>query len=120
MSDCTFSGNTAEHRNGAGGIAVSSDVFGIPLISNTTFCENLPIHIGGPYKDGGGNEFSDMCHPPCPADIDGSGDVGIGDFLLVLGQWGPCPPKCIADVDGDGTVGIVDFLIVIGTWGPCE
>ena len=28
---------------------------------------------------------------PCPADIDGDGEVGIGDFLMVLGLWGPCP-----------------------------
>ncbi len=29
--------------------------------------------------------------PPCPADLDGSGDVGVSDFLELLGNWGPCP-----------------------------
>ncbi len=31
-----------------------------------------------------------------------------------------CPQPCVGDVDGDGEVGIGDFLTVIGTWGPCE
>ena len=28
---------------------------------------------------------------PCPADLDGSGDVGVKDLLILLGAWGPCP-----------------------------
>ncbi len=61
----------------------------------------------------------------CPADIDGDGMVGIGDFLLVLGRWGPCPAPCppttcAADVDSDCQVGINDFLIVLGDWGLCD
>ena len=27
----------------------------------------------------------------CPADFDGSGDVGVKDLLILLGVWGPCP-----------------------------
>jgi len=58
--------------------------------------------------------------PPCAAaDVDEDGDVGIGDFLLVLAQWGPCPPQCLGDFDGDGIVGINDFLLVLANWGPC-
>ena len=55
-----------------------------------------------------------------PGDADGDGEVGIQDFLLVIGNWGecpdPCPPLCPGDVDGDCEVGIEDFLIVIGNW----
>ena len=29
--------------------------------------------------------------PPCPADFDNSGDVGVKDLLFLLGAWGPCP-----------------------------
>jgi hypothetical protein len=36
----------------------------------------------------------------CPSDIDGDGEVGILDFLMLLGDWGPCPPGC-----GDPTAG---------------
>ena len=54
-------------------------------------------------------------------DLDGDGMVGIIDFLMLLGAWGPCPepcpPSCVADLDGDCTVGIVDFLLLLGNWG---
>ena len=58
---------------------------------------------------------------PCPADLDGSGDVGVSDFLVLLGVWGPCPPKgdCPADFDGSDDVGVSDFLELLGNWGPC-
>jgi Tol biopolymer transport system component len=60
--------------------------------------------------------------PPCPADIDGGGDVGVTDFLALLAAWGPCPdpcPPCPADLDGDCIVGVTDFLILLANWGPC-
>ncbi len=52
-------------------------------------------------------------------DVDGDGSVGIIDFLLVLGLWGPCADcnDCLADGDGDCTVGITDFLNLLGNWG---
>jgi len=43
---------------------------------------------------------------PCPWDLDGSGDVGINDFLDLLAQWG-------------NPWGINDFLALLATWGPC-
>ena len=27
----------------------------------------------------------------CPSDLDGDGDVGVKDLLILLGDWGPCP-----------------------------
>jgi hypothetical protein len=56
--------------------------------------------------------------PPCPADIDGTGDVGIGDFLALLEAWGPNPGHP-ADLDGNGVVGIEDCLALLAAWGPC-
>lgn len=51
-------------------------------------------------------------------DIDGDGEVGIGDFLAIIGLWGPCTETCcLADLDLDGTIGIIDFLFVLGNWG---
>ncbi len=57
----------------------------------------------------------------CPWDFDGSGDVGVSDFLDLLGNWGACPPKgdCPWDFDGSGYVGVSDFLELLGNWGPC-
>jgi len=55
---------------------------------------------------------------PCPADLDGSGDVGFDDLLAVLAAWGDeGGPE---DLDGDGVVGFGDLLLVLSSWGPCE
>ena len=70
-------------------------------------------------SDVNGNGVPDDCEPCVQADVDGDGVVAIGDFLLVLAQWGPCPPQCLGDVDGDGEVGILDFLLLLANWGPC-
>ncbi len=58
---------------------------------------------------------------PCgPADVDGSGAVGLEDLLAVLAGWGPARPGAAADVDGDGTVGLEDLLAVLGAFdAPC-
>ncbi len=55
---------------------------------------------------------------PCPEDVNGDGNVGVGDLLLLLTTWGACP-GCAADIDGDGNAGITDLLILLAAWGPC-
>ena len=47
---------------------------------------------------------------------DGDGNVGIEDFLALLGVWGQTGVAC--DIDGGG-VGITDFLALLAAWGPC-
>jgi hypothetical protein len=42
----------------------------------------------------------------CPWDLDGDGEVGITDFLDLLGNW-------------DNPYGINDFLDLLGSWGSC-
>ncbi|MBT8484083.1 MAG: hypothetical protein HKO59_02510 [Phycisphaerales bacterium] len=45
----------------------------------------LTVDMGAfEFQTGGGGD-------ECPADIDGSGDVGFTDLLQILGLWGPCP-----------------------------
>jgi len=34
--------------------------------------------------------------------------------LLVVSNWGPCDGPCPADLDGDGDVGVNDVLLVLG------
>jgi hypothetical protein len=72
--------------------------------------------IGDPPVDMGAYEFQDRS-----CDLDGSGMVGITDFLALLAAWGPCPapcpPSCPADFDGDCEVGVTDFLILLANWG---
>ncbi|MHC5113797.1 MAG: hypothetical protein ACYTGP_05155 [Planctomycetota bacterium] len=56
----------------------------------------------------------------CRADLDGSGEVGFGDILALIGQWGQaCPAPCPLDLDGSGTIGFGDVLDVIAAWGAC-
>ncbi len=43
---------------------------------------------------------------PCPWDLNGSGGVGITDFLQLLAEWG-------------NPYGITDFLNLLAAWGPC-
>ncbi len=56
-----------------------------------------------------------------PGDLDGDGEVGITDLLILLGAWGPCPgacpPACDADLNADCTVGITDLLALLAAWG---
>ena len=55
----------------------------------------------------------------CPADLDGSGDVGVTDLLNLLGAWGT-DPGGPPDFDDDGDVGVTDLLLLLGQWGPCH
>jgi hypothetical protein len=54
----------------------------------------------------------------CAADLDGDGEVKVGDLLILIGDWGPCS-ECDSDLDNDGEVKIADLLILIGEWGAC-
>lgn len=54
---------------------------------------------------------------PCPADLDGNGEVGATDVATLLGQWGAFGGS--ADLDGNGEVASSDLAIMLGAWGPC-
>jgi serine protease AprX len=65
--------------------------------------------------------FLDWCgglQQDCPGDFDGDGEVGVTDFLQMLGAWGPNPGHP-ADLNGDGEVNVTDFLELLAVWGPC-
>jgi predicted outer membrane repeat protein len=55
---------------------------------------------------------------PCPADLNGDGDVGFADILQVIGNWGPCG-ACPEDLNGNGSVDFADILFIIGQFGAC-
>ncbi len=64
--------------------------------------------------------FADVAPVFAAADLDMDGVVGITDFLILLGAWGPCPDpplECPADLDDSGDVGIDDFLDLLAAWG---
>jgi hypothetical protein len=81
-------------------------------IGSSDFCHNTPFDIQGPYADWGGN---DVC---CPADLDGTGGVGVGDLLAMLEAWGACA-GCPADLNDDQVVDVSDLLVLLSAWGGC-
>ena len=58
---------------------------------------------------------------PCPADLDGNGQVGAPDLLLILAEFG-CLENCgIADIDGNDQVDVGDALLFLADYGaPCQ
>jgi hypothetical protein len=88
------------------------------LDGNPRFVDDLgTIDTGNgdaPIVDMGAYEFQGTS---CPWDCEPTpnGDVGINDFLELLGQWGS-PGSC--DFGGGG-VGINDFLDLLANWGDC-
>lgn len=50
-------------------------------------------------------------------DLDGSGDVGFSDFLILSRSFGELGSPAQGDIDGDGRVGFPDFLILQDNFG---
>ena len=75
----------------------------------------------GTSADDNDNGIPDECEDTCPADFDGSGDIGAADLAQLLGSWGSCPPDpgCPADLNDDGSVGPFDLALLLGDWGKC-
>lgn len=105
-------------------------------VAVTPFCNgNKPLWYGGILVQHGlvspGSSVSDtqyqsamdmlmeLCDPPLPGDLNGDGQVGVQDLLILLSGWGNCSADelCVADLNGDGAVGVVDLLILLSNWG---
>ena len=54
---------------------------------------------------------------PCPADVNGDGEVDVEDLVEVILAWGT--DDAVADVNSDGAVDVQDLTEVIVTWGAC-
>ena len=53
----------------------------------------------------------------CPADLDGNGQIGAPDLLMVLAEFG-CLQDCgIADIDGNDQVDVGDALLFLADFG---
>jgi hypothetical protein len=51
-------------------------------------------------------------------DVDGDGEVGPGDFEIVVANFGTSEVPELGDLDRDGEVGPSDFEIVVANFGP--
>lgn len=56
--------------------------------------------------------------PPCPADLNGDGEVAAQDLAALLSAWGSA--KSNADLNGDGNVGAQDLAVLLSAWGVCQ
>jgi hypothetical protein len=54
---------------------------------------------------------------PCPADVDGDGQVNVIDLVEVIFAWGSSGSD--ADANEDGMVDVLDLVAVLLAWGPC-
>ena len=79
-----------------------SVTFSMPIFSMATV--RLPYTI-------------DVMGCPCVADINGDGILGIGDLLMLLGNFGCSGPDCIADLDRNNLVGVGDILLFLSLFG---
>ena len=60
-----------------------------------------------------------VANMPCMGDIDADGQVGLGDLIALLANWGPCPGGCMADIDDTMVVDVSDLVKLLSAWGPC-
>ncbi|GMU83322.1 MAG: hypothetical protein AMXMBFR47_31920 [Planctomycetota bacterium] len=55
---------------------------------------------------------------PCPADLDGSGDIGITDLSILLSHFGDTQATAAdGDLDGDADVDITDLSLILAAFG---
>ncbi len=54
--------------------------------------------------------------PPCPADLDGDGNVGASDLAILLAGWGGSSG---GDIDGSGQVDSADLAVLLAAWNDC-
>ena len=89
----------------------------IPVLTDTTICENTPDQIDGDWIDSGGNTVRDNCISDCFFDFNDDGVVDGYELTLILGAWGTDDPT--ADIIEDGIVDGNDLTIILGSWGAC-
>ena len=114
--------------DGIGGDLAIADVceLGPGISLETGDCDdmNASVYPGAP---GTGDGIDNNCDgeisgdelTPCPADINGDGQITVADVLLILSDFG-CEMNCNGDVDGDDAVTVADILAVLASFGqPC-
>ncbi len=85
--------------------------------------------MGAPRADPGGNIFAGESYVvfgpvvPCPADVNGDGNVNVLDLIEVLLCFGQhaIPPCDQADIVFDGNINVldlIDLLLAFGTACP--
>lgn len=74
------------------------------------------VRLGAPTNIGGTGTISFGCTVPCPADLDGNGQIDGLDLGGLMANWGFSGS---GDINGSGTVEAADLAILLAAWGPC-
>ncbi len=101
---------------------VPSAAVDVAACSGNSWIRGMVTYVAGGTNDVDQDGVPDDCDGAlCPSDLDGNGDVGFGDLLMVLGTWGACEKgePCLADLDESNDVGFADLLLILGAWGAC-
>jgi hypothetical protein len=101
---------TAQQRNGQNS-QTSADLAPLASLQDSSYSDTAMSAMSRPAP---------APEAPCPWDCQAvpNGDVGIEDFLLLLGAWGTIGTSCDFG-NGPVGVGIEDFLNLLANWGPC-
>ena len=102
-------------------VRIVEDESGIAFDCNRNCIDDITDIAEGVSSDLNQNNIPDECE--CLSDIDGNGQVDVGDVLNIIGSWGETSPPDgdphPSDLDGNHVVDVQDMLIAISDWGDC-
>jgi hypothetical protein len=82
------------------------------ILSVTLAVSSSPVNADHPLR------ISTAVVDPCDVDFNGSGEVDVGDILLVANCWRSTDSGCDRyNLDGDDDIDIVDIMLVAAQWG---
>jgi hypothetical protein len=96
LTGCVFTGNAAAIAGGA--MYTLESFYGVPTITDSSFCDSSPNHVAGDYNDGGENDFCPLC------------DEAAGTLLAVPATYPTIQDALAAACDG------AEIIVAPGTY----
>lgn len=78
--------------------------------------DELLVFRESTFLMGGGLVVDVLRRNVLPGDVNGDGQVGFADLLLVLARWGDTCGSCPEDLNGNGVVDFEDVLALLTNW----
>ena len=74
--------------------------------------DELLVFRESTFLMGGGLVVDVLRRNVLPGDVNGDGQVGFADLLLVLARWGDTCGSCPEDLNGNGVIDMEEFLAI--------